>query len=120
MANTIILSGKTKGELQTRTLESGKDVSKISLDVARYNSKGRDFFTVKFWGAQAEKAQELLTREGQMILVTGKHTNDRYEKDGVWHDMWTVHATDLEVLGAGAAAEAPAKKKAQETDEIPF
>lgn len=103
---TLVGTVQAKDGVTTKTSQSGTEYANFSLKVERSgaNAKGFDFFRVTCWRQLAVRAGEEL-RDGQKVVLMGKHTNDRRQVDEVWTDNWTVHATEFTVLGAAGAAQ---------------
>lgn len=97
--NTIVLIGRVGRDPETRTIASGKSVSKFSLAVNRPGKdQPADWFQVEVWGKQAELAAELI-RKGQLISVAGAcHIDEWTDKDGSKQRAVKVAADGFQLL----------------------
>lgn len=86
MLNQAILVGRLVADPEVKELESGKQVSTITLAVQRSykNEEGvyeTDFITCNLWNVIAQNTSEYC-KKGDIIGVKGRIQTDTYEKDG--------------------------------------
>ena len=85
--NSVILVGRLVSDLDVKTLESGKEVTKVSLAVNRSfkNINGVydvDFFDCILWDGLAKNTSEFCGK-GDTVGVRGRLQTSFYEKDGI-------------------------------------
>ena len=85
--NSVILVGRLVSDLDVKTLESGKEVTKVSLAVNRgfKNINGVyevDFFDCILWEGLAVNTS-LYCKKGDTVGVHGRLQTSFYEKDGI-------------------------------------
>lgn len=97
--NTIILIGRVGRDPETRTVGSGKAVTKFSLAVNRPGREaGTDWFNVELWGKQAELGMSLL-RKGALVSVAGAcHIDEYTDKQGNKQKVVGVSADGFQLL----------------------
>lgn len=129
--NKVILMGRIARDVDTRTTQSGKTVSRMTLAVDRRISKNAqpgqptaDFLNLVAWGKLAEFCQNYL-RKGTKILVEGHLQSRSYEaQDGSKRYVTEVNLTDIEFAeskkqGSDSQQAGPIQGTAVEED-IPF
>ena len=87
MLNSVILIGRLTKDIEVQKLESGKEVSRVSLAVNRSfkNADGIyevDFFDCVLWDGIAKTAMEYCGK-GDTVGVRGRLQSSNYEKDGI-------------------------------------
>ena len=87
MVNTVMLVGRLATDIEVKKLDSGKEVTNVSLAVSRSfkNPDGvydTDFFDCVLWEGLAKNAGEYC-KKGDTVGVRGRLQTDTYEKDGI-------------------------------------
>lgn len=89
--NQVSLVGRITHDLELRTLQDGKCVTKFNLAIDRYlnqaakeekRSEGKqtaDFPRVVLWGKQAENTCKYL-KKGALVCISGRVSTTSYEK----------------------------------------
>lgn len=100
MYNKVILMGRLARDVDTRTTQSGKTVSRFTLAVdRRKHAEGQpsaDFLNCIAWGKMAEFCQNYL-RKGTKILLEGQLQSRSYEaNDGSKRYVTEVNTLDIE------------------------
>ena len=119
--NAILIIGRVGKDPETRTIASGKSVTKFSLAVRRpgKDAKGQeitDWFSIDLWGKQAELAAELITK-GMLISVAGAcHIDEWKDQQGQTQRMVKVSANGFQPLeskgdGQGDRQQQPAQQR---------
>ena len=85
--NAVMLVGRLAQDIELKTLESGKEVTHVSLAVNRSfkNPDGvyeTDFFDCIFWDGLAKTAHDYC-QKGDTVGIRGHLQTSTYEKDGV-------------------------------------
>jgi single-strand DNA-binding protein len=85
MVNSIMLVGRLAQDIEVKTLDSGKEVTNISLAVPRAykNADGiyeTDFFDCVLWEGLAKNAAEYC-RKGDTVGVRGRLQTSNYETE---------------------------------------
>lgn len=102
--NTILVIGRVGRDPETRTINTGRAVTKFSLAVNRpvKDKQGNaitDWFNVELWGKQADLAGELV-RKGALISVAGACQIDEYtDRDGNKQRAVKINADGFQLLG---------------------
>ncbi len=78
--NTVILIGNLGADPEIKVINNEKRTATFSLGVFRTKEK-TDWFTVQFWGKQADTVCEIL-KKGNKVSVMGSISIDSWEKDG--------------------------------------
>lgn len=114
MVNTVMLVGRLAQDVEVKTLESGKEVTKVALAVNRgyKNPDGiyeTDFIDCVLWDGIAKNTSEYC-KKGDTIGVRGRLQTSTYEKDDVKHKVlevvvervtfFTSRKTEIEEVGA--------------------
>lgn len=82
MLNIVVVCGRlTKDPTLGRT-QSGKDVVSFSIACDRDRSEGTDFVDCVAWDKTAQFLDKYF-RKGQMVVVCGRLTQNKWEQDGV-------------------------------------
>lgn len=98
--NQTLLMGRLTRDPETRTTQSGKQITTFSIAVDRIgNSEETDFFDITTWDKLAEIVGQYLEK-GSKVLVQGRLQLDRWEKDGEKRSKITITATDVTFLDA--------------------
>lgn len=86
--NKVILMGNITRDPELKFTPSGKPFCEIGVacneqwtDASGEKKEKVDFFGVVFWGRTAESVVKYFTK-GKPILIEGKLSQDRWEKDG--------------------------------------
>lgn len=87
MVNSVMLVGRLAQDVEVKTLESGKEVTKVALAVPRSfkNPDGlyeTDFFDCILWDGLAKNASEYC-KKGDTVGVRGRLQTSSYELEGV-------------------------------------
>lgn len=95
--NALMIVGRVGRDPETRTIASGKAVTKFSVAVNRPGrDKGTDWFSVSLWGKQAELAADLI-RKGALVSIVGAMHINKGNDGKVWP---TVEASGFQLLGS--------------------
>ena len=102
--NTIMLVGRIAQDIEVTTLESGKEVTKITLAVNRSfkNADGiyeTDFFNCTLWDGLAVNINEYC-KKGDLVGVRGRLQTSTYEKDDVKHKVVDIIVEKLTFLSS--------------------
>lgn len=103
MANKIILTGNTCGEIELRKTQSGNLVGNVNIAVrrTRKNQNGEydtDFFRLTMFGKQAEFAEQYI-KKGSKVYVEGNVQTGKYEnKQGQEVPTFDVYVETIENL----------------------
>jgi single-strand DNA-binding protein len=118
--NVVMLIGRVGRDPETRTIASGKSVSKFSLAVNRpAKDAPADWFNVEMWGKQAELAADLI-RKGALISVVGACQVDEWtDKDGNKQRTVKVAADGFQLLERRDADGPPAPQTGQRQRQAP-
>lgn len=103
--NKIMLIGRIGKKPELREINSGQEVTKFSIavDDGYYDKKSSSWVDrtvwadVVAWGKLAEKVSEF--DKGLLVLVEGKYTNRKVEKDGAtryYHEFVANVVTPME------------------------
>jgi single-strand DNA-binding protein len=97
--NCVMLIGRVGKDPETRTIASGKSVTKFSLAVNRpAKDAPSDWFQIELWGKQAELAADLI-RKGALISVVGACQIDEWTaQDGTKQRSVKVAADGFQLL----------------------
>lgn len=86
--NSVILEGHLTKNAELSFLQTGTAICKFSIanNKSKKNTAGEyesvaNFFEAELWGPYAQSMAPHLTK-GRHIAITGKLTQDRWEKDG--------------------------------------
>lgn len=87
MVNSVMLVGRLAQDIEIKTLDSGKEVTKVALAVPRSfkNADGlyeTDFFDCILWEGLAKNASEYC-QKGDTVGVRGRLQTSSYELDGI-------------------------------------
>lgn len=98
--NKVTLMGRLARDVDTRTTQSGKTVSRFTLAVdRRKHAEGQpsaDFLNCIAWGKMAEFCQNYL-RKGTKILLEGQLQSRSYEaQDGSKRYVTEINTLDIE------------------------
>jgi len=104
MVNSVMLVGRLAQDIEVRTLESGKEVTNVSLAVNRSfkNPDGvyeTDFFDCVLWDGLAKNASEYC-KKGDTVGVRGRLQTSTYEKDDVKHKVVEIVVEKLTFLSS--------------------
>ena len=127
--NHVILMGNLTRDVELRKTPQGTSVTDISLAVNDRVKSGEQwvdevsFFDITLWGRLAEVAKEYLVK-GNPVLISGKLKQESWEKDGQKRSKVKVIASELKLIGGGAAALPTDSGQSMQSiavdDEIPF
>ena len=104
MVNSVMLVGRLAQDIDIKTLDSGKEVTNVSLAVNRSfkNVDGvydTDFFDCVLWEGLAKNAREYC-KKGDTVGVRGRLQTDYYEKDGIKHKVVQIIVEKLTFLSS--------------------
>ena len=110
MVNTVMLVGRLATDIEVKKLESGKEVTNVSLAVSRSfkNPDGvydTDFFDCVLWEGLAKNAGEYC-KKGDTVGVRGRLQTDTYEKDGIKRKIVQIIVEKLTFLSSKKPEEA--------------
>ena len=113
MLNNVMLVGRLANDIEKKTLDSGKEVLRVSLAVNRSykNPEGiyeTDFIDCILWDGLANNLSEYC-KKGDVVGVRGRLQVSYYEKDGINHKAVEVIVEKLTFLSS--------KKQEDETEE---
>jgi single-strand DNA-binding protein len=117
--NVVMLIGRVGKDPETRTIASGKSVTKFSLAVNRpAKDAPSDWFQVELWGKQAELAADLI-RKGALISVVGAcHVDEWTAQDGNKQRSVKVAADGFQLLERRDADGPPAPQTGSRQREM--
>ena len=104
MVNSVMLVGRLAQDIDVKKLESGKEVTRVSLAVNRSfkNPDGvydTDFFDCILWEGLAKNAYEYC-KKGDTVGVRGRLQTSTYEKDGAKHKVVDIIVEKLTFLSS--------------------
>ena len=104
MVNSVMLVGRLAQDVEVKTLESGKEVTRICLAVNRSfkNVDGvyeTDFFDCILWESLAKNAGEYC-KKGDTVGIRGRLQTSSYEKDNVKHKVVEIVVEKLTFLAS--------------------
>ncbi len=107
MINNVVIVGRTCGDIEIKTFESGNKVGELTLAIGerRKNKEGEyvdhtEFIRCRMWGKTAELCESYVPK-GTMIGFTGKFVTDSWEKDGQKHFKSYVAVRDMKFIPGG-------------------
>jgi|SRR5690606_34953898 len=119
--NKVILVGRVGKDVETRTIDGGTMVSRVSLATSeKYKKKNGDveektqWHNIVLWSGLADIAAKYV-KKGDRILIEGKVEYRSWEKDGKTNYTTEILATQLEMLG-GPNGSKPANNSANRVD----
>lgn len=118
--NQITLIGRAGDAPEIKTTQAGDTIAKLSLAVDRGKDKDPVWFSVTFFGKQADVAAAYVTK-GKQLAVVGRMLCDKWTTDeGEKKTRWYVQGDRLELLGSkGDTANGNASGEPSE-EELPF
>ena len=125
--NTITLTGRAGHDPEIRYFESGTQVAEVSIAIDKFKrDEGPDWFTVKFWGKQAQVAADYL-RKGALFGVTGRLELEKWtdRNTGESRSKPVIIGERLQLLGSrrdnevGSGTSAPSGAEPND-DDVPF
>lgn len=92
--NTVMLVGRLAQDIEVKKLESGKDVTKVSLAVSRSYKNPDGIYEVDFidcvlWQGLANNTHDFC-KKGDTVGIRGRLQTNEYEKDNVKHKVMEV------------------------------
>lgn len=116
--NKVFLLGRVTRDIELKKAND-KSVCEFTVACPR-DRETSDFITCTAWGKTAETCAKYLGK-GSQVVVSGKITSGKYEKDGKTVYTTKVFAEQVEFVGAKKDGET-APKGATETDDadMPF
>lgn len=111
--NKVIEIGRLTRDIGERDFSyTSNGKAKLNISIAVDNGYGDKksvyFFDVTIWGKTAENLKPYLGK-GKQVALTGRLTQDTWEKDGVKHSKVYITADEVQLLGGnGAQSSAPA------------
>jgi single-strand DNA-binding protein len=137
MLNSISIIGRLVRDAELKQAGQ-KDLLQFAVAVDKsYKEKDADFFRVKFWGDRAPKIAEYM-KQGKLVAIEGRLTQERWEKDGVKKSDIVIVATNIHFIGGSKNDDSdrsekfvrpgdverilgePKEDKKPDNDEIPF
>lgn len=102
--NSVMLVGRLAQDIEVKKLDSGKEVTKVSLAVNRSykNADGvydTDFIDCIFWEGLAKNASEYC-KKGDVVGIRGRIQVSYYEKDEVKHKVIEVIVEKITFLSS--------------------
>ena len=102
--NTLMLVGRLARDVEVKTLESGKEVTKVTLAINRSykNADGvydTDFIDCTLWDGLAININEYC-KKGDLVGIRGRLQTSTYEKDDVKHKVMEVIVEKLSFLAS--------------------
>lgn len=119
--NSIMISGRFTKGMELRKTKDGTSflTNTIAVDYFFKGEKQVDFFTVNFWGKNAERLAQYGYR-GLFVEVLGRMHSRQYEdKNGVKRTTWEITADQLE-MRLEKKQTAQSDNGAVDTEELPF
>ena len=116
--NRVILIGRTTKEIELKTTQSGKAVTRFTIAVNR-NVNETDFIPCVAWEHTAELLNRFV-RKGDRIAVSGSLITGQYEKDGQTRTYTEVRAERIEMLESKRNAEENELTEVYTDDGLPF
>lgn len=109
MVNTVMLVGRLTHDIELKKLDSGKNVSRISLAVNRSykNAEGvyeTDFIDCVLWDGIASNTCDYC-KKGDVVGIRGRLQASYYEKDEIKHKVIEVVAEKITFLSQSHKAE---------------
>jgi single-strand DNA-binding protein len=109
--NKIIIVGNLGKDPELRYTPQGNPVCNFTVatnekrkDKAGESQDVTTWFTVTFWGKQAETASQYLTK-GRPVYIEGRLSIEEWtDKDGKVRQTLKVNGTELQFIGGGADA----------------
>lgn len=97
-----LIQGRLSRDPEVRYTTSGQAVANLSIPV---DDKVKDnvyttWYRVQVWGKLAELAGEYL-KKGSEVLIVGRMSVRKYEKDGVEREVWELVANTMKFVGGG-------------------
>lgn len=113
--NTVMLVGRLAQDVEVKTLESGKEVTRISLAVNRSfkNPDGIyevDFIDCVLWDGLAKNIHEYC-KKGDTVGIRGRLQVSHYEKDDVKRKVVDVIVERMSFISSGRVEENSDKKE---------
>lgn len=107
--NSVMLVGRLAQDIEVKTLDSGKEVTKIVLAVNRghKNQDGiyeTDFIDCTLWDLLAKNTFEYC-KKGDTVGVRGRLQVSTYEKENVKHHVLEVIAERITFLASKKSGE---------------
>ena len=104
MVNSVMLVGRLAQDIDIKTLDSGKEVTRVALAVNRSfkNPDGiyeTDFFDCILWDGLAKNAGEYC-KKGDTVGIRGRLQTSSYEKDNVKHKVVEIIVEKLTFLSS--------------------
>ncbi len=104
MVNNVMLVGRLTHDIEVKKLDSGKDVTRVSLAVNRSykNADGvyeTDFIDCVLWDGLANNACDYC-KKGDVVGIRGRLQTSYYEKDDVKHKVIDVVVEKLTFLSS--------------------
>lgn len=121
--NQVQLIGRLTRDPELRYTTDGTPVGAFGLAVSRRGQDDEaDFFEIVVWRKLAESAANYLTK-GRKVAISGRLTQDRWEKDGQRRSMVKVVAHGVEFLDARKGEEGGQEAEPvapPDDDDVPF
>ena len=102
--NSVMLVGRLAHDIEVKTLDDGKEVTRLALAVNRNfkNTEGIyevDYFDCILWDGLA-KNTSLFCKKGDTVGIRGRLQTSYYEKDEVKHKVVEVIAEKITFLSS--------------------
>lgn len=108
---------------ERRSTQSGKSVTTFSVGVTERKDAPTQWFNVVAWEKLADVCAQYL-HKGDAVLIAGRMTSRRYEKDGQQREVWELVAQTMQMLGSkGGQSSAPTAGSVTQKDDddvLPF
>jgi len=122
--SNITIVGNLGRDPERRATQSGKSVATFSVGVTERKDAPTQWFNVVAWEKLADVCAQYL-HKGDAVLIAGRMTSRKYEKDGVQREAWELVAQKMEMLGSkggqsAPAANAPASQGDDTDSSLPF
>lgn len=122
--NQITIVGNLGRDPEKRATQSGKSVTTFSVGVTERKNAPTQWFNIVAWENLADVCAHYL-RKGDAVLIAGRMTSRKYEKDGVQREAWELVAQTMQMLGSKGGQSAPQAQsaptaQADDTDCLPF
>jgi single-strand DNA-binding protein len=119
--NSITIVGNLGCDPERRTTQSGKAVVNFSVGVTERKDTPTVWFNVVAWEKLADICAQYL-HKGDAVLIAGRMTSRKYEKDGQQREAWNLVAQTMQMLGSRSDQPAQTKQCDLADDEngLPF
>ena len=129
MYNTITAVGYLVKDPESKTLSSGKTVTRLRVGISPSNAKTKCFIDLEVWDKTAEVAAKYLSK-GREFVFSGELAMDTWEKDGKQNSKYYIKGRDIQFLSSGKKEDSGDKPETPNSntgsaapasdDEVPF